>query len=196
MVATVIVLPIMLPLVLEGVTVDTWAVVQSLTLQMFLPLVIGMLALQFAEPLVAIVQPWVARISTISLLVLIVAIIIGYLPSMRDAALWKAIGVGMVVLLLALFLGWTMGDGHDHLQDVGRLSTAQRGTAAALIVAQDNFDDPRVLVVITLLNTLGVVMLIVAAKMLSKENSFSFLIPVAADEPRRDRGPHPEKEQA
>lgn len=36
-------------------------------------------------------------------------------------------------VLLALFLAWTMGDGHDHLQDVGGLGTAQRGTAAALI---------------------------------------------------------------
>lgn len=184
-VGTVIWLPIMLPQVLEGVTVDTWAVVQGLLTQMILPLVIGMVLLQVAEGFVAGVQPWVARISNIALYVLIVAIIIGYLPAMTDPGLWKAIGAGMVVLLLALFLGWTMGDGHDHLQDVGGLDTAQRGTAAALIVAQDNFDDPRVLVIITLVNTLGVVMLIIAAKRMSKDNSFEFLIPEAADVPGR-----------
>lgn len=138
----------------------------------------------------ALVQPWVARISSISLYVLIVAIIIGYLPEMTDPGLWKAVAVGMAVLVLALFLGWTMGDGHDHHQDVGGLSTAQRGTAAALIVASDNFDDPRVLVVITLLNTFGVVMLIVAAKALSRDNSFQFLIPAAADPPH-----HPVQEE-
>ncbi|MDQ3899381.1 MAG: bile acid:sodium symporter [Actinomycetota bacterium] len=187
MVATVFVLPVMLPRVLEGLTVNTWAVVEELLRQMFLPLAGGMLALQFAEGLVAVVQPWVARISSIALYVLVVAIVIGYLPSMTDPELWKAIGVGMVVLLLALFLGWTMGDGHDHLQDVGGLSTAQRGTAAALIVAQDNFEDPRVLVVITLVNIFGVVMLIAAAKLMSKENSFDFLRPVAADPPHRHR---------
>jgi len=102
---------------------------------------------------------------------------------MSDPALWKAIGVGMVVLFLALFLGWTMGDGHGHLKEVGGLATAQRNTAAASIVAQQNFDDPRVLVVIILLNTLGVVMLIGAAKLMSRENSFDFLIPEAADVP-------------
>ena len=100
---------------------------------------------------------------------------------MSNVELWKAIGVGMVVLVLALFLGWTMGDGHDHLQDVGGLSTAQRGTSAALIVAQDNFEDPQVLVVITLLTTFGVVMLVVAAKAMSKDNSFAF------GQPRRRR---------
>ena len=88
---------------------------------------------------------------------------------------------GLVVL--ALFLGWTMGDGLDDLQEVGGLATAQRGTAAALIVAQDNFDDPRVLVVITLLTVFGVVVLIIAAKLLSREDSFSSLLPQVADVP-------------
>lgn len=190
MVATVAVLPIMLPLVLEGVTVDTWAIIKGLLMQMLLPLAVGMLARQFAGKLVAAAQPWVAKISTIALYTLIVAIPLGYLPAMADPGLWAAIGVGMVVLLLALFLGWTMGDGHDHLQDVGGLSTAQRGIAAALIVAQANFDDPRVLVVITLLNTFGVLMLIAAAKVMSRDNSFQFLIPTAADLPGKNDRDH------
>ncbi|MBV8349926.1 MAG: hypothetical protein JOZ49_21130 [Mycolicibacterium sp.] len=183
MVTTVIVLPIVLPLVIKGLTVDNWALARTLLQQMILPLAIGMLLLQFAEGVAAAFQPWVARISNIALYVLIVAIVIGYLPAMTDPGLWSGVGVGMVVLLLAFFLGWTIGDGHDHLQDVGGLATAQRGTAAALIVAEHNFIDPRVLVVITLTNTLGVVMLIAAAKLLSRENSFDFLIPAAADVP-------------
>lgn len=187
MVATVVVLPFALPLVIEGLTVDTGAVVGSLILQIILPLVVGMLARQLAEGLVAVMQPWVARISTIALYVLIVAIIIGYLPSMTDPELWKAIAVGVVVLALALLLGWMMGDGHDHPQDVGGLGTAQRGTAAAMIVAQANFEDPRVLVVITLVNTLGIVLLIAAAKVMSSDNGFSALVPAASDPPRRRR---------
>jgi BASS family bile acid:Na+ symporter len=188
MVATVVVLPVALPLVIERLSVDTGAVVGSLLRQMILPLVVGMVAVQFAEDLVAVVQPWVARISNIALYVLIVAIIIGYLPSMTDPALWGAIAVGIAVLLLALFLGYMMGDGHDHLQDVGGLGTAQRGTAAALIVAQANFEDPRVLVVITLVNTLGIVLLIAAAKVMSRDNGVSVLVPAAvADPPHRRR---------
>ena len=193
MVATVVVLPIALPLVVEGLSVDAGAVVGSLLRQMILPLVVGMVALQFAEDLVAVVQPWVARISNAALYVLIVAIIVGYLPRMTDPELWKAVAAGMVVLLLALFLGWMMGDGHDHLQDVGGLGTAQRGTAAALIVAQTNFEDPRVLVVITLVNTLGVVLLVAAAKVMSSENGFSVLIPAAAADPPHRR---PERQSA
>ena len=183
MVATVAVMPVALPLVIEGLSVDTGEIVRALLTQMALPLVVGMLALQFAESSVATVQPWVARTSNIALYVLLAAIIVGYSPEMADADLWQAIAVGMTVLVLALFLGWMMGDGHDHLQDVGGLATAQRGTAAAMIVAQANFDDPRVLIVITLVNALGIVMLIVAAKIMSSDNTFSALIPIAADPP-------------
>lgn len=183
MVASVVVLPLSLPLVIEGLTVDAWAIARALVLQMIVPLVVGMVLLEVAEQLVAHVQPWVARISNIALYMLITAIVLGYLPAMRDPELWKAIAVGMLVLVLALFLGWTMGDGHGHLQEVGGLATAQRGTAAALIVAQGNFDDSRVLVVITLLNTFGIVLLIVAAKLMSRDNTFDFLLPEAADVP-------------
>lgn len=185
MVTTVLVLPWLLPLVLEGVTVDTWAIIEALLLQMVLPMVVGMVLLHFAESFVSFVQPWVARLSNIALYLMVLAIVIGYLPSMADPELWKALAAGMLVLLLSLFLGWTMGDGHGHLMEVGGLSTAQRNTAAALVVAQSSFDDPRVLVIIILLNTFGVLMLIAAAKLMSRENRFDFLLPVAADVPQR-----------
>ena len=185
MITSVVVLPAVLPLVLEGVTVDVWAIVEALVVQMLLPLVAGMMLLQVAEPFVSVIQPWVARLSNIALYVMVIAIVLGYLPSMADIELWKALGAGMLVLLLALFLGWTMGDGHGHLMEVGGLGTAQRNTAASLIVAQGSFDDPRVLVVIVLLNTFGVIMLIAAAKLMSKDNRFDFLLPVAADVPQR-----------
>ena len=85
-----------------------------------------------------------------------------------------------------------MGDGQDHLKDVGGLGTAQRGTASAMIVASSAFDDPRILVIITILNTFAIVFLILAARWLSPNNRFSLLTPVAVHPPERnpwDRDP-------
>ena len=65
---------------------------------------------------------------------LIIAIVIGYLPALAEFQVWKAIMVGTYVLLLSLFLGWAMGDGHGHLKDVGALGTAQRGVAPAMTI--------------------------------------------------------------
>jgi BASS family bile acid:Na+ symporter len=50
------------------------------------------------------------------------------------------------------------------------LGTAQRNTAAGLIIATQNFDDPNVLVMLTLANTLGIVMLLLIARALSRDN--------------------------
>lgn len=185
MVATVAVMPILLPTLVDGVEVAAWPIVSALLQQMILPLILGFAISEFAESFDAVIQPWVARISNIALYGLIVCILIGYVQSLADPELWKALAVGGVVLVLAFFVGFMMGDGTDHLKDVGGLGTAQRGTASALIVATNSFDDPRILVVITMLNTFAVVFLIIAAKRLSRNNEFSPLDdPMMADEPK------------
>ena len=177
-VGNIVVLPIMLPVILEGVTVDVWLVTQNLLTQMILPLAIGMLLNQFVERLADVIQPWAGRLSNISLYVLIIAIVIGYLPALAEFQVWKTIMVGTYVLLLSLFLGWAMGDGHGHLKDVGALGTAQRGVAPAMIVAQGNFEDPGVLMIITLVNLAGVVALIIAAKTFSRDNKVQLIEPI------------------
>ncbi|MFL6229383.1 MAG: sodium:proton symporter, partial [Pyrinomonadaceae bacterium] len=57
-----------------------------------------------------------------------------------------------------------------HLEDVGGLGTAQRNTAAGVIVAIQNFKDPNVFVMLTLANILGIVVLLFVAKALSRDN--------------------------
>ena len=162
-----------------------WLVTQNLLTQMILPLAIGMLLNQFVERFAEAIQPWAGRISNISLYVLIIAIVIGYLPALADPQVWKAILVGTYVLLLSLFLGWAMGDGHGHLKDVGALGTAQRGVAPAMIVAQGNFEDPGVLMIITLVNLAGVVALFIAAKTFSRDNTVQLIEPVPINPAKR-----------
>jgi BASS family bile acid:Na+ symporter len=184
MVGSVVTMPILLPRLIAGVSVSAWEIVHPMLLQIVLPLVIGLLILQFFESFAAVIQPWVGKISNIALYASIIAIFVGYSSAFSDPDLWVGLAVGLVVLVLAFFIGYMIGDGHDHLKDVGGLGTAQRGTASAMIVASSAFDDPRVLLIITMLNTLAVVLLILAAKWLSPDNRFSFLTHVAADSPK------------
>lgn len=59
----------------------------------------------------------------------------------------------------------------DHLQDVGAVGNGQRNTAACMIIAAQNFSGtPEVLLIITVANTLGIILLIYTAKYLSKDN--------------------------
>ena len=50
------------------------------------------------------------------------------------------------------------------------MGTAQRNTAAGLIVATQNFSDPNVLVMMTLASTVGMVLLLAIARAISRDN--------------------------
>jgi BASS family bile acid:Na+ symporter len=169
MVATVLVAPVALPFVIEGLEVDAWSIAQSLFLQMLLPIIVGMIVAQVASSFADSIQPWVARIGNIALYVVLLATIIGYWPEIRDLLGTGAIAGGLVVLLLAFFVGYLFGDGKDHLQDVGGLGTAQRNTAATMIIASDNFTDPTVFVIVSVVNALGIIMLMLIARLLSRD---------------------------
>src|SRR5215213_451906 len=170
MVVTVVYTPIVLPMVLSGIGVDAWAVAKSLLLQLLVPIAVGMLAAQFLPDFAKRVQPWVGWIGNIALYTLVGSTLIGYFPNMVGILGTGAILVGLVFVAAAFGMGYMMGAGKDHLQDVGGLATAQRNTAAGVIIAVQNFTDPNVLVMLTLANMLGIVMLLLIAKVLSRDN--------------------------
>src|SRR5215218_9686911 len=58
MVVTVVYMPVVLPLVLSGVSVDALAIARSLLLQMLLPIGAGMLVAQLLPALAKRAQPW------------------------------------------------------------------------------------------------------------------------------------------
>ena len=169
-IATVIYVPIVLPMVMYEVAVDGWAVAKSLFLQMLLPVVVGMLAVQFMPDLAKKIQPRVGWLGNITLYVLVAATLVGYFPNMIGIVGTGAILVGLAFVAAAFGIGYLMGSGKDHLEDVGGLGTAQRNTAAGVIIATQNFDDPNVLVMLTLANTRGIVMLFLIARRLSRDN--------------------------
>lgn len=173
MVVTVLYVPIVLPLITIGISVNGWAVAQSLLLLQLMPMAIGMLAARFLPQVARSVQPWVGKLGNITLYVVLAATLIGYLPNMVGIVGTGATLVGLVFVVVAFGIGYVLGGVHDHLQDVGGLATAQRNTAAGLIIASQNFTNPNVLVILTVANTLGIVLLLVIATVLSRDNPVS-----------------------
>jgi bile acid:Na+ symporter, BASS family len=169
-VVTVPYMPIVLPLVLSGVNVDAVAVGKSLLLQLLVPIVIGMLLVQFLPNAMKKLQPWIARIGNLALYALIVVTLVGYYPNLLEIVGKGAFLVGLAFVGAAFGLGYLAGFGKDHLEDIGGLGTAQRNTAAGVIIALENFSNPNVLVMLTLANMLGIVMLLFIAKALSRDN--------------------------
>jgi BASS family bile acid:Na+ symporter len=170
MVLTLGYVPLVLPKLLPGSSTGAWAIARPLLRQMIAPLVLGMLAAQFLPAAAAVLQPWVGRLANVALYAVIAATLIGYSHSMLAIGP-GAIAVALLTIAAAFGFGYLAGGGRHHLQDVGGLGTAQRNTAAGLIIATKDFDDPRVLVMITVANTLGIVLLLLVARLLRLNNA-------------------------
>lgn len=170
MIVTVIYVPLVLPLVLSGVSVNALAIARALLLQMLLPIGVGMLAAQLLPGLSKKLQPLVGGVGNIALYALLVATLVGYFPNLVQIIGTGAFLVGLVFVAAAFGLGYLAGSGKDHLEDVGGLGTAQRNTAAGVIIAIQNFSDPNVFVMLTLANIVGIVMLLILARFLSRDN--------------------------
>lgn len=159
MVTTIAYLPIVLPLLLEGVSVNPSKMAQSLVLVMLFPLGIG-LALkawyaQFAEK----AKPGFDRASNISLILLVLLITAANVDKVLQVFGTRGILAGLLFIALGVGIGWLLGGPRDDTRRVLGLGTGQRNIAAALVVASQSFDDPRVLVMVIVVAIVGLIVL-------------------------------------
>jgi len=169
MVATVLILPFALPLMLGGdISVDSLAIANSLVVMMLIPLAIALWVKAKFERVAATWQGRMVKLSNIALLVLIILMTI-----LHGKDLLAVFGYDMMAVVLfmvaALFIGYVAGGKRYHNRVISSLSTGQRNVSAALVVAAQNFDDPKVSIIIITVSILGLFILIGAAKLYVKE---------------------------
>jgi BASS family bile acid:Na+ symporter len=169
MTLTVAYVPLVMPLLLAGVAIDRWTVAWALLKQMILPAAAGMLLARFVPTAAAALQPWVGRLANVTLYLTMATTLIGFAPNALHIVGTGAIFLGLLIVGGAFAIGFFLRGREDPLHDVGGLGTAQRNTAAALIIAQ-SFEDPDVLVMVIVINTLGLLMLLFIASRISREN--------------------------
>lgn len=177
---TIIIVPLLLPLVIQQIDINGLLIAWTLVKQLIFPIVLGLILAKLLPGFGASIQPWVTRIGNWTLYILLVAILVGYNPEVKKILGQGAIFVGILFILGTFGLGYLLGgrSDKDHLQDIGALGTAQRNTAASLIIAAQNFSEhPQVLVIITIVNTLGIAILLGMAKILSKDNKIKIMGP-------------------
>jgi BASS family bile acid:Na+ symporter len=168
MVLTVGYLPLVLPMLLEGVSVDPWAIARSLIVLMLIPLMIGLAVRARAAGVAGRAAPVLNKVSTVSLTVMIVLMLV---TNLRDiVALYGTRGVlASIVFLLAGFgVGWLLGGPARETRSVLAMGTAQRNIAAALVVGGQNFKDPRVTVMVVVVAIVGLLVLMPLGKKVAK----------------------------
>lgn len=171
MVGTVIYLPIVMPLLAEGVSVNPMQIAQSLVLLMLLPLAIGLVLRARFEAVAARVKPWLDQLSSISLILMIVLIVAINIDKVLQVFGTRAILAGLLFIALGYCVGWALGGPGGDTRRVLALGTAQRNIAAALVVASQSFSDPKVVVMVTVVAILGMVALMPFARVLGQRSS-------------------------
>ena len=148
MVVTVLYVPIVLPLLLPKVEIDSWAIAKSLVTTMLLPLAIGLFIRARYPETAESLRPLMQQASSYSLMVVLV---LGLYLTFPD--LLAAIGTGAFLasglfIAISFFLGYLLGGPGADTKRVLALGSAQRNVAAALVVGMGNFKDPAVFVMI------------------------------------------------
>jgi bile acid:Na+ symporter, BASS family len=167
MVVTVGYLPVVLPLLLEGVSVDPWKIARSLILLMLLPLAVGLALKAYYEAMAARVKPALDWISNVSLILLVLLISAANIDKVLDVFGTRGILAGLLFIAFGFAIGWVLGGPGNDTRRVLALGTAQRNIAAALVVGSQSFSDPKVVVMVIVVAIVGLIILMPLSRALA-----------------------------
>jgi bile acid:Na+ symporter, BASS family len=170
MVLTVGYMPLVLPLLLDGVSVDPMKIARTLVLLMLLPLVLGLAVKARYATVAARVGPLLNTVSTASLALMIVLLLVTNVRNIVDLFGTRGILASVLFLFAGFGIGWFLGGPRFDTRGVLALGTAQRNIAAALVVGGQNFSDPKVVVMVVVVAIVGLLVLIPLARVAAKRS--------------------------
>ena len=164
MFGTVFYMPIVLPLVLEGVEVNSWDIAKPLIVMMIIPLVIGLLIKNKSEDIALGLQTIIFKISNFGLLLGLGVRLIVHFHEIIILLTNGVIFVCAIFIIFSFTVGYLLGGPGIDTQRVLGVGTAQRNFAAALLIGTSNFDDPNVISVIMVTSLLMMVSVLILGK--------------------------------
>lgn len=169
MITTVAYVPIVLPVFLKGSAVDPLAIASSLVILMLIPLAIGLFCRSRAPELASKVRPAIGLLSTVSMVLVVVLTIVANFREVLSVYGTRGILAAVVYTAVCAGIGWALMFFSATARPVLAMGTAQRNAAAAFVVAGQNFDDPRVTVMITVVLIAEFTMLIPFARFVARK---------------------------
>ena len=160
MVITVGYLPLVLPILLPGVSVNPAKIARSLVLLMLLPLAVA-LAVNAKWPGAASrAQPLFDRLSSLGLILVVLLLVVVNFNKVLSLFGTRAILAGLLFIALGYAVGWALGGPAADTRPVLGLGTAQRNIAAALVVGSQSFSNPGVVVMVVVVAIVSLLILL------------------------------------
>lgn len=140
--------PLVLPLLLHGVQISARAIVLTLLLTVLLPLFIG-LGLRARLPYWAtMLHKSVQGISTLCMLLICFLLPALHWQELLEISTSSAFPAAAVFLLLAGLAGWLLGGPQPGPRRILSINCMQPNLAAALVIASQNFAEPKVIMML------------------------------------------------
>ena len=172
MVTTVLYMPLMLPLLLRGVTVNPWDIARPLIFLMLIPLAAALFVKARYAQRADSLAPYLAKASNSALVLLVVAGLLANLDSIQGIVGPNGILAGLLFLAACFVIGFLFGGKQEAIRPVLGLGTAQRNLSAALVIATANFaEDPEVIVMVLVLGLVSLLALLITANLLGKRKN-------------------------
>ncbi len=168
MVITVGYLPLVLPLLLSGVSVDSAKIARSLFLLMLLPLAAALVVKARFPTAAARTRPILDRISNLSLILFTLLLVTVNVNNVLAVFGTRAILAGLLFIAISFGTGWLLGGPDTDARRVLALGTAQRNIAAALVVGAQSFKDPKVVVMVIVVAIVGLLILMPLSRRLAR----------------------------
>lgn len=147
-VATIIILPIALPLLLTGISVTFWDIASGLVYLILVPLAISLFVRARYPDAAASAQPLFAQASNLSLLILMVLMVVLNFSDVVGLLGSGGLIASLILVILTTAGGYLLGKlgkADDWVQGLG---AGQRNIAAAMVVATMNFGSDEVVMVV------------------------------------------------
>ena len=169
-VGTVVLMPLMAPLLIKGLAIDTGALAKPLLLTILLPLVVGAAIRHFADTVATRSFPAIKGLAMLSTLLTIVWCLVLYGKSMLDTAGSLAL-LSMTVFMVGMALiTYRLGFGlKQNQRSVMALGMGTRNIAAVLAAAMAIPDaDPRIVTMVVMWTLWSVVLAVIGARIFAK----------------------------
>jgi len=169
-VGTVVLMPLMAPLLIKGVTISTWALAKPLLLTILLPLVIGAVIRHYTDTVATKIFPAIKGLALLSTLLTIAWCLVIYGRGMLNTAGELAL-LSMTLFMVGMgLITYCFGFGMKQNQrSVMALGMGTRNVAAVLAAALAIPNaDPRIVVMVVMWTLWSVVLSAVGAKIFAK----------------------------
>jgi BASS family bile acid:Na+ symporter len=134
---------------------------------MLLPLAIGLALKARYGDLAARVKPALDWISNASLILLVCLITAANIDKVLQVFGTRGILAGLLFIAMGFGIGWLLGGPDAGTKRVMALGTGQRNIAAALVVANQSFGDPKVVVMVIVVAIVGLIILMPLSRALA-----------------------------